>query len=475
MKNIKFKISNFNKYLILFISLLFIYLFYLSIPSLYNKGRLQNDLSNKLKSEFKINFSISSDISYSILPAPHIKISDAKIFNEKSETLNELVQIKDLKIFISQKNLFYQKNLKIKKILINQANFSIKRNDFNFLNSFINKKFSTKKILIKNSNIFYKGQNDEIISIFKVSNIDLFFDFKKSVNQIISKGKIFKIPFSLKWSRGFKKDKSKITILEMSQLNLKMLNESVDKNSKYIADNKLIIGGSTLIFNYEIKDSLIVLKSNNSKLLNNNINYNGSIQLNPFDLILNIESKKFNYNKYTIISTFFQELLKTDLLFNKNLNAKISFNSKEISNNRLFDNLNILLNLNNGDINFNESYFVSSKIGKLNLYSGKIHKDNDQLVFKGKFNFDINDQKEFNKTFQIPRKNRLVIKNIYFDVEYSFFENEFKMISFRLNDFNKVENNFILDLLDEYNKSNEIKNWIDLKSFINKIIIIYDE
>ena len=49
------------------------------------------------------------------------------------------------------------------------------------------------------------------------------------------------------------------------------------------------------------------------------------------------------------------------------------------------------------------------------------------------------------------------------------------MTSFRLNDFNKVENNFILDLLDEYNKSNEIKNWIDLKSFINKIIIIYDE
>ena len=69
----------------------------------------------------------------------------------------------------------------------------------------------------------------------------------------------------------------------------------------------------------------------------------------------------------------------------------------------------------------------------------------------------------------------MLIKNIYFDVEYSFFENEFKIISFRLNDFNEVENNFILDLLDEYNKSNEIKNWIDLKSFINKIIITYDE
>ena len=55
------KTSNFNKVLIFLISILFLYLFYLSIPSLYNKGKLQKDLSDKLLSEFKINFSISSE------------------------------------------------------------------------------------------------------------------------------------------------------------------------------------------------------------------------------------------------------------------------------------------------------------------------------------------------------------------------------------------------------------------------------
>ena len=98
------KISNFNKSLIFLISLLFLYLFYLSIPSLYNKERLQKEITNKLKDEFKINFSISSEINYSILPSPHIQIKNVKIFNSKSDTLNELAQIKDLKIFISQKN-----------------------------------------------------------------------------------------------------------------------------------------------------------------------------------------------------------------------------------------------------------------------------------------------------------------------------------------------------------------------------------
>ena len=61
-KKSKFKVSNFNKYLIFLISLLFIYLFYLSLPSLYDKGRLQKDLSNKLLNEFNID-SYGVDIS----------------------------------------------------------------------------------------------------------------------------------------------------------------------------------------------------------------------------------------------------------------------------------------------------------------------------------------------------------------------------------------------------------------------------
>ena len=62
-KNIKFiKISNLSMSIILFITLLFLYLFYLSIPTLYNKDALQKDITNKLMKEFKINFSLSSNI-----------------------------------------------------------------------------------------------------------------------------------------------------------------------------------------------------------------------------------------------------------------------------------------------------------------------------------------------------------------------------------------------------------------------------
>ena len=95
LKKFKFKkISNFSLSIILFISLLFLYLFYLSIPSLYDKGSLQKDLSSKLINEFNINFSISSEINYSILPSPHILIKNAKIFNDDVNNPKVIVQIK---------------------------------------------------------------------------------------------------------------------------------------------------------------------------------------------------------------------------------------------------------------------------------------------------------------------------------------------------------------------------------------------
>ena len=79
------KISNFNKLIISFISLLFLYLFYLSLPTLYDKTWVQNTIENKLLEDFKINFSISSNISYNILPQPHFLIKNSKIFKDNDE------------------------------------------------------------------------------------------------------------------------------------------------------------------------------------------------------------------------------------------------------------------------------------------------------------------------------------------------------------------------------------------------------
>tara|TARA_B110000495_G_C22372583_1_gene242024 strand:+ start:62 stop:502 length:441 start_codon:yes stop_codon:yes gene_type:complete len=121
--NNKFRISGFNKYLITFIGLLFFYLFYLSIPILYDKGWVQNSIESKILNEFKINLSTSADISYRILPAPHFLIKNSKIIVDRTKNQKSIADVKNLKVFLSQKNFFNKKEMNLKKIIIDNANF----------------------------------------------------------------------------------------------------------------------------------------------------------------------------------------------------------------------------------------------------------------------------------------------------------------------------------------------------------------
>ena len=49
-------------------------------------------------------------------------------------------------------------------------------------------------------------------------------------------------------------------------------------------------------------------------------------------------------------------------------------------------------------------------------------------------------------------------------------------MSFKLNDLNAIESNSITDILYDYNnkmEKNKIKNWIELKKFVNKLFVNY--
>ena len=76
---ISFNVSTFSKYIITIIVILFIYIFYLLIPLLYDKNWVQNKIVSKLSTEFNINLSNSLIFLYRILPKPHYLIKDQKL------------------------------------------------------------------------------------------------------------------------------------------------------------------------------------------------------------------------------------------------------------------------------------------------------------------------------------------------------------------------------------------------------------
>ena len=223
------KISNFNKLVITFISVLFIYLFYLSIPTLYDKTWIQNTIEDKLLEDFKIDFSTSSNISYYILPTPHFLIEDTKIFRKDLGKPRQLSEIKKLKVFISQKNFFNKNNIHIKRITIKNANFLLKGNDLKYLQKLNNQKFSTKKIKIINSNIFFKDNSNETVALVKVPKTSFFYDDLKLSNIFDLDGEIFKVPFIFRSKKNFSSLKNQELKIESKKLKLNFFNDSVKK------------------------------------------------------------------------------------------------------------------------------------------------------------------------------------------------------------------------------------------------------
>jgi hypothetical protein len=473
------KISRFNKILIFLIALLFLYLFYLSIPSLYDKGRVQKHLSDYILKEFNINLSLSSDIKYSILPSPHIVIKNAKIFSNDSSNVNEISQIKKLKIFISQKTLFKslfdEKKIKINKILIENANFLVNADNLKYYNNFINNKLSEKKIKVLKSNFFYKNDKNETISIFYISEIKLYYLKEKLINQLLIKGETYKFPFNIKWNKDFKLGGKKITNFKVKKLGLEIKNISEIKEKKHFGDNVIYIKNIKLNTKYELDDNKLDFISKELKSKSEIPYYNGEILFNPFNLELDLTLPKISIKEILNIGNFFNEILKTNLLFNQNISTTININSEKITSKKIFDNFKLSLKINNGKIDFDNSFFVSKKIGSLTLKDSSIFIKKNQLIFNGSFNFQVNNQENFYKSFQISKKNRKPIKDIFFEIDMNFINNDLQVKNVRINEGDIITTDkFERFLSDMNNVDLSNKNWIYIKRFTNKIFQNYD-
>jgi hypothetical protein len=465
-------ISNFNKVIITFISLLFIYMFYLLVPTLYDKTWVQNTLENKLVKDFKINFSTSSDITYLILPTPHFLVKDAKIFIGNDNTQKIFSEIKKLKVFIHQTNFFKREKMNIKKILINDANFLVKGKDLKILNESILKKFSNKKIKIKNSNIFFKNTNDDIINIIKIPEVNFFYDEIRLLNLFNLSGKVFKTPITFNLEQDISSKKHQKINFESKKLNLKIENDSIKESkdqSKGV--NTISVSSSKLETLYSIKKKLITFRFNSLKTKNSNIDYQGKLSISPFDFILKADLK--NYDTYKLINneSIISELIQTKLFFNENISANISINVDSRKHNELFHSSIIKLNAINGKINFDNSKLINKKIGFLELNDSDLVFQNNKLILRTNALIKIQNLKNLFSMLQTPKKSRKLIKNILINIDYDLLTNQIKINNLKIN--NTESTDEIINILDELNNS-ESYNLNRSKRLLNRIIFAYE-
>ena len=470
--NTKFKISTFNKFLIPFIGILFFYIFYLLLPLLYDKGWVKDNIETKLLSEFKIDLSSFKDISYRILPAPHYLIKDSKILLNSLKNPESIADVKNFKIFISQKNLFNKEKMTIKNITINEANFFLLRSSFKILNNSNNNKFSNKKIEIKKSNIFFKDNLEEIIAIVKINRAILFFEDKELLNLFNLKGNVFTIPFTLEVKNTNDLIKKKEINFNAKSLNLNIFNESVvEQNNQVIGKNIISFLNSTISTQYEVDDKFITFISNSSRINGSKIKYNGELSINPFDLNLNIILNDYKISQLFKHNSIFTELLKSELFFNENITLNTSLIIKSNTKNQIFHKAEIYFTIKNGKINLDNTKFINNDIGLLKLDNSNVFYENNKLVLNTDLLLDIKDSNRLFSFLNTSKKSRKEIRNILINLNYDFLSNVIQFNNIKINN-SDMEGQF-LNIIDGF-KDNSSNNLIKSRRLFNELLDVYD-
>ena len=470
--NDKFRISSFNKYLITFIGLLFLYLFYLLVPLLYDKGWVQNSMENKILNEFKINISTSRDISYRILPSPHFLIKDSKILIDNANSQKSIADIRSLKVFLSQKNFFNKKKMKLKKITIDNANFTLLRKELKVINDYSNNQFPNKEIKIINSNIFFKDNLNEIITIIKINKAIALFDNEKKINLFNLKGSVFGVLFTFNIKGQNNSSKNREINFKAKSLKLDISNVSIDENTKSsIGKNTVSFLNSQIKSKYIIKEELITFESDKPSLNTSKVNYKGKLSINPFDLDLDIDLGEYKISKLFNAHPILKEFIKTGLLFNENLSLDLSIVAKSSELNALFHGVKINSNIVNGKLNLDKTLFINNNIGFFELSNSNLFLKNNNLILNTNILFKVKDSNALFSFLNTSKQSRKTIKNILINLNYDYLSNEIKFNNVKI-DNNDVSNEF-LNVIEGFNYNN-LNNLVKSKRLINKLFSIYE-
>ena len=326
---------------------------------------------------------------------------------------------------------------------------------------------------VRSANLFYQDINKGTVSFLNLNKVYINYNDKIKQDILISEGDIYNVPFNISW----KQDKNRleqITNLKFKKIKLQVSN--VTKLNSKGERNKLQIylNRSRYIVNYDLKHNFIEFLSDNSFIGNDKFTFSGKIFSDPFNF--NVESSLDSLKLKQLFSNsiFLREIFSNDFILNENFNGKINFEVKKLEKNPLFNKLNLNANFVGKTLDLSYSSFINDKIANLNLKKGLLYEDKNDLIFRGNFDFIINDLKKFNNKFVIPKKNRINLKKINFEVIINLTNSDFKILKI-IND-NYKENEFeqIDELIYEFNSGGiKISNWIEFKNFTNKIISTY--
>ena len=466
INTIKFNLRNkkfyeLNKIVGIFGILVILTLSFFLIPTLYNKDSVKDEIKYQILKKYKIKIKFNEGIKYSLFPKPHFVSNNISIqFKEKN-----IAEVEKFQSFISVKNFFSTNKINIKDLIFNKADFSIYKNDLLFFKNFLETKPNTNKIMIQDSKIFFKNKYDEIQFINKIKNSKFFYDSKNLENVLTSNNEIFNIPYKL----TLKNDEfNKQVFFKFNSKKLRLKIENEFNYNDFIKNGlvDIFFVNRSSSFNYKIKKNSINFISENKKN-----NYSGRIDFKPFYFKANFNYDGISFKNVFNDDSIFNDLIKSEILNNPNLNAKIDIDIKDIVNIDELNELFLSVIINEGVINLSNSNILWKEDVKITLKESSLYYDDSRINLIGKFTIDFNNINNFYRSFQIKKNSRKKINKIEINFNYDLNR---KRINFDNVKIDSIQNAKLEKYIDNFNKE-EFKslNKIIFKNFIKNFFDIY--
>ena len=450
----------------MFLSALIVLAFsYLSIPNFYDTSNLINNVKNQLYKDLNIDFNLSEKFSYNLFPKPNFTFQEIKFLHQDKN----FASIDEMKIYISISNLFTSNDIKIKNINLNKVNFDLNKKNYNFFVKLLNSNFSNFNLEIKNSNIFYRNIENEVLFINKIDQLKYYYDLKDNKNTFVANNEIFNIPYTVELKNH--KDEKKI----LTKVNFDFLKLQV----KNVLSYKQIPKNGLIEFTYNKKKSEGTYQLNNNlfnfnylnKSLGNNFKYKGAINFIPFFSEISGDIDIINLDKLFNPDTILVQLLKSELLNNKNLNINGIINAEQIIPFRDLNNLVFKFRIEDGLLDISETKFGWLDYVDFQIFDSLLYVKDNNLVLDGNISIDIHNSSEIYKFFQTPRNYRKEIKKIKFNFIYNFDQEITNLNNIEIDNLANPEVNNILGQF--ISKETILQNRIYFKSLINEAIKSY--
>ena len=463
-KNLSFLFKN-NKIILTFVALFVVFISYLLLPTFYNQNDISKKLKNELQTKFDLNFKFSKNIKYNFFPKPHFLIADSKILNNEKE----ISKISKLKIFISFDDLFSLKNIEVRDLIFENANFHLNTKNYNLFVELLNRSFQDGDIIINNSNVFFKHLEDEVLFITKIFKMKYYFDTKELKNIFYSENEIFNIPFSVE--SFFSEDKKKnLSTINFNLIKLNIENELIFEKDAKVGTSKFYFNKIKRLVDYRIEKNLFDFHIFD-KIDQPEVTYKGKFNFKPFFGNLEGSLDKINLSHLFGNNAIITQLLKTEIFNNKNIDFKLNIDANRINKNSDFKNIKLNSKIHEGLIDTDKTKFEWKDIAEFELLESLIFVRNGELILDGKLKINIKDYKEVYKFLLTPKNYRNKINQIDLNFSYNFDQKIAALKDIKID--NKINQNINKILSNIILKKDDLQNKIYFKNLLNEAIKSY--